>query len=384
MAFKHANHVTSLYIHWPFCPYKCSFCPFVAFSKFDRFMSDYQKSLLVEMYQFASESKIKNKLKTIYIGGGTPSTWPDELLIEMFETLSSLFCLDGIQEITIEANPGTVRQEQLNLWKKLGITRISVGVQSLNDDVLHKLTRYQKASDVRNFMMWAGGKFHSLSIDLILGLPEISDDEWKRQLEEIVTWPIQHISVYFLSIHEGTALYFNVKRDKVLLPTDDSTVDLYHWTIEFLKMHGFIQYEISSFSKIGYESKHNRAYWSRAYYKGFGVGAWSFDGESRFQNEKKLLTYIESQNNKETCLAYKETLTPENVRFEKIMLGLRSLEGFLIKDALEGLSDIKRTEFFEKVAMLNNQGFIRQVGDKIYLTTKALAIENEVAVALAV
>ncbi len=384
MAFKYADHVTSLYIHWPFCPYKCSFCPFVAFSKFDRFMVDYQKSLLIEMHQFASDSKIKNKLKTIYIGGGTPSTWPDELLVEMFQNLVSLFSLDEIEEITIEANPGTIREEQLDLWKQLGITRISIGVQSLNDEVLHKLTRYQKASDVRNFMKLAGGKFESLSVDLILGLPEISDYEWKIQLEEIVTWPIQHISVYFLSIHEGTALYFNVKRDKVILPADDATVDLYHWTIEFLKTHGFIQYEISSFAKVGYESKHNRTYWSRGYYKGLGVGAWSFDGESRFQNEKKLMAYIDSQNNKETSLAYKEILTPENIRFEKIMLGLRSLEGFFIEDALEGLSDIKRTEFFEKVAMLNDQGFIIQVGDKIYLSTKALAIENEVAVALAV
>ncbi len=384
MAFKNADLVRSLYIHWPFCPYKCSFCPFVAFSKFDRFMVDYQQALLKEMDDFSVESGTRNKLKTIYIGGGTPSTWPDDLLLEMFNKLNDKFNLEVIEEITIEANPGTVRYEQLALWQKLGITRISVGVQSLNDEVLEKLTRYQKVSDVRQFMKWAGGMFRSLSIDLILGLPEISDDEWKRQLEEIVTWPIQHISVYFLSIHEGTALYFKVKRDAVLLPADDETVDLYHWTIEFLKIHGFMQYEISSFAKLGHESKHNRAYWSRDLYKGLGVGAWSYDGEARFQNEKKLMTYIEAQKNNETCLAYKELLTAENVRFEKVMLGLRSLQGFWIEDALEGLSDAKRTEFFEKVGMLKDQSFIKQVGDRIYLTTAALAIENEVAVALTV
>ena len=363
MAFKNADLVRTLYIHWPFCPYKCSFCPFVAFSKFDRFMVDYQKALLKEMEDFSRESGSKNNFRTIYIGGGTPSTWPDELLLDMFGRLNDMFCLDAVEEITIEANPGTVRQEQLVLWKELGITRISVGVQSLNDIVLEKLTRYQKAADVRKFISWADGMFTSLSIDLILGLPEISDDEWKKQLDEIVTWPIQHISVYFLSIHEGTALYFKVKRDTVLLPADDDIVDLYHWTIDFLKVHGFIQYEISSFAKPGYESKHNRAYWSRDLYRGLGVGAWSYDGECRFQNEKKLMAYIEAQKNNDTCLAYKEILTAENVRFEKIMLGLRSLQGFLIEDALVGLPD---------------------VGDRIYLTTKALAIENEVAVALTV
>ena len=384
VSFKNAELVTSLYIHWPFCPYKCSFCPFVAFSKFDHFMEQYHKALHKEIDQFIKDSSHRNELKTIYIGGGTPSTWPSTLLIETFGILKNAFSFDNIQEITIEANPGTVQQEQLAIWKDLGITRISIGVQSLNDQVLAKMTRYQKASDVYRLMDWAKGMFHTLSIDLIIGLPEISDEEWKRQVLEIMQWPIQHISIYFLSIHEGTALYFRVKREAVLLPPDDDIVDLYYWTVETLKEHGFDQYEVSSFAKKGHESHHNRAYWTRKTYKGLGVGAWSFDGESRFQNEKKLITYMEAQEAGDSSIIYKEFLTEDNIRFERIMLGLRSLEGFFIDDALIGLSELKKAEFFEKVAMLKEKNFIRQMGDKIYLTTGALTIENEIAVALTV
>lgn len=380
------DDLSALYIHWPFCPYKCSFCPFVAFSKMDRFMGEYHTALIREVASFAQSMRAQVdpqiELKTIYIGGGTPSTWPIELLLDMYGILNGLFDMRQLEEMTIEVNPGTVTPELLQAWKKVGITRISVGVQSLNDQVLAQLTRHQKADDVRKLMKWADGLFNSISIDLIIGLPGVSADEWKRQIQEIVTWPIRHISVYFLSIHEGTELYFKVRRNSVVLPPDDEIVDLYYWTIDMFAQHGFLQYEISSFAKPGYESKHNRAYWTRKQYKGFGVGAWSFDGESRFQNEKKLMTYIEAQTKGESCVVYREKLTEENIRFEKIMLGLRTLEGVSVEDATVGLSDAKINEFFEKVAILAGQNLINQAGGRIYLTTRSFSIENEIATAL--
>ena len=349
-------------------------------------MDEYHKALSAEVIRFAQDVTAQlncpAKLRTIYIGGGTPSTWPNQLLLDMCGILKNSFDLQNLEEMTIEVNPGTVSLEQMKLWKTAGITRISVGVQSLNDQVLEKLTRYQKVEDVHRLMGWVDGLFDSVSIDLILGLPGVTDDEWKRQIEEIVTWPIRHISVYFLSIHEGTELYFKVRRNTIVLPPDDQIVDLYYWTIDTFAAHGFLQYEISSFAKPGYESRHNRAYWSRKQYKGCGVGAWSFDGESRFQNEKKLMTYIEAQNKGESCVVYKEKLTEDNIRFETIMLGLRTLEGVKIDDAILGLSDAKRGEFFEKLAILAGQNLINQAGGKVYLTARAFSIENEIAAAL--
>lgn len=382
MSFNRADQVRSLYIHWPFCPYKCSFCPFVAFSGWDRFMGEYHQALACELKEYAKDISAQQSLDTIYIGGGTPSTWPDKLLLDTFDTLESMFDLKSISEITIEANPGTVRKEQLELWKQVGITRLSVGVQSLNDEVLEKLNRHQKADDVRKLMKWAGGKFN-LSIDLIIGLPGISVEEWKKQVLEVMTWPIQHISMYFLSIHEGTALYFKLQRKNEVLPPDDEIVDLYHWTIETFAKNGFEQYEVSSFAKPGYDSQHNQAYWDRKSYKGIGVGAWSFDGSSRFQNEKQLMRYIDAFSKGDTALCYKEILTDEQIRFETIMLGLRKMKGVRVADAIKGLTQEKKKQFFERVQILEEKNFVKQAGDKIFLTKSALAVENEIAVKLA-
>lgn len=374
----------SLYIHWPFCPYKCSFCPFVAFSGWDRYMDEYHKALMCELKLYKSNLKDKQQLDTIYIGGGTPSTWPDQLLLDTFGTLKDMFDFDLISEITIEANPGTVRIEQLELWKQLGITRLSIGVQSLDDAVLEKLNRHQKADDVRKLMRWTDGKFNSLSIDLIVGLPGVTAEQWKKQVKEIMTWPIQHISMYFLSIHEGTGLYFKLQRKNEILPPDDETVDLYYWTLDMFAKHGFEQYEVSSFAKKGYESQHNQAYWDRKLYKGIGVGAWSFDGEFRFQNEKQLMRYIDALNKEESALCYKEKVTKDQARFETIMLGLRKMKGVVLAQAIEGLSEEKKEKFFENVSMLKEKELLEQKGDRLFLTRAALSIENEIAVKLAV
>lgn len=379
-----SSKARSLYIHWPFCPYKCSFCPFVAFSGWDRYMDEYHKALMNELKLYRNELKTRQSLDTIYIGGGTPSTWPDQLLLDTFGTLEDMFDFNSISEITIEANPGTVRQEQLKLWKKLGITRLSIGVQSLDDSVLAKLNRHQKADDVRRLMKWAGGEFNSLSIDLIVGLPGVSEQQWKKQLEEIMTWPIQHISMYFLSIHEGTGLYFKLQRKNEILPPDDQTVDLYYWTLDKFAQHGFKQYEVSSFAKPGFESQHNQAYWDRKPYKGIGVGAWSFDGDYRFQNEKQLMRYIGALDKDESALCYKERVTQDQARFETIMLGLRKMKGVTVAHATEGLSEEKREQFFEHVSMLKDKKLLEQEGDRLFLTKAALSVENEIAVKLAV
>lgn len=374
----------SVYIHWPFCPYKCSFCPFVAFSGWDRFMFEYHQALQSEFKEYKNTLKEKQKIKTLYIGGGTPSTWPVDLLLDTFGTLESMFERQTISEITLEVNPGTVTVGKVAAWKQVGITRLSIGVQSLNDGVLQRLGRHQKADDVRRLINMVAGQFNSLSIDLIVGLPGVTVEQWKQQVEEIMTWPIQHVSVYFLSIHEGTGLYFKLQRGKELLPPDDQVVDLYYWTIEMFKQYGFLQYEVSSFAKTGYESQHNQAYWHRKQYKGFGVGAWSFDGTYRFQNEKQLMRYITAAKDTSVATSYKERISPAQERFEIIMLGLRTMQGVTVKQCMQGLTEEKKQQFFSEVAYLIEQNFLTQVEDVLFLTHKALSVENEIAVRLAV
>ena len=292
MSYNVSAQTRSLYIHWPFCPYKCHFCPFVAIAGQDQFMERYHKALIKEIGAFAEQYPSKLALDTIFFGGGTPSTYPDHLLLDTFGTLKNMFIFDERSEVSVEVNPGTVRSEQLHLWKSLGINRLSIGVQGLKDSVLNSLNRKQSQKDVFWVLDQASLLFDNISVDLILGLPGVSADEWKELLAQAVTWPIKHVSIYFLTVHEETPLYFRVKKNEIALHTDEHMVELYQWTVAFLADHGFDQYEISNFAKNGFQSRHNTVYWERKPYKGVGLGACSFDGESRFQNQKNLMKYM--------------------------------------------------------------------------------------------
>jgi len=374
----------SLYIHWPFCPYKCHFCPFVALAGQDAHMGRYHESLKNEIIRFSEAQVNPVPLKTIYIGGGTPSTWPDTLLLDTFDTLKHTFDMQSISEITIEANPGTVRPEQIAVWQKAGITRISVGVQSLNDTVLQNLNRQQSAAQVRQLIEQLAGNFSSVSIDIIIGLPGVSDQEWKEFIYELISWPIQHVSMYFLSVHEGTPLYFRVARNQIMLPPDDGTVDLYYWSVATLASGGFEQYETSSFARPGWASQHNQVYWDRKPFKGVGIGAWSFDGGARIQNEKNIQTYMQAQEEGRDVICSAEVVTDEAARLETLMLGLRRNKGVLISDVIKGLSEERQQLFFSRVEALEQKKLLQKEGQKIKLTPMSLALENEVSAHLSV
>ena len=367
----------SLYIHWPFCPYKCHFCPFVAYAGQDSAMGKYHNALTQEMRSFCQETEKKHRVDTIFFGGGTPSTYPDNLLLDISGILKSNFVICDDAEITIEVNPGTVRDEQLVIWKDIGINRLSVGVQSLNDNVLKGLNRHQSASDVVHLLDRTEKLFENVSIDLIIGLPGISTQEWKSLIHEVGSWNIKHISIYFLTVHEGTALYFRVKKNDVVLPADDGIVDLYIWTVDALSSYGFEQYEISNFGKTGFRSRHNQIYWQRKPYKGFGVGACSFDGEYRFQNNKNLFAYMSAIEANSELLELEECLTAEQHRLEKLMLGLRQTQGISVYELTHELETIEPI-----LNELKQAGYVEQQENCIRLTPAGLAVENEIIMRL--
>jgi len=345
-------------------------------------MPDYHYALMEEIERFAAECGRKLSLETIYLGGGTPSSWPDDLLLDMFGRLESIFDLKTISEITIEVNPGSVTQEQLDLWKKVGITRLSTGVQSLNDGVLAGLSRHQKAEDVRRFVSMADGMFNSLSVDLIIGLPGVSDAEWKQTVKEVITWPIQHVSMYFLSIHENTPLYTRLIKNELALPPEDPIVDLYYWTVEEFEKHGLRQYEISSFAREGYESQHNQVYWDRKPYKAVGVGSCSFDGMIRYQNLKNIPRYIEALSKGVDVIASCEKLTPQEIRLEKVMLGLRRMKGLALEDVLSDMAPLEKEKFLKKVDEFLKEAILFREGSRLCLAKRMFSVENEVAVKL--
>lgn len=371
-----------LYLHWPFCPYKCHFCDFVAMASHEQFMHDYHKALIQEIELFMPYAAANRRLQTIYLGGGTPSTYPAPLLLDTFAILKKHFEFDQTTEITIEVNPGTVTPELLVAWKQAGINRLSIGVQSLKDVVLKSLNRHQTKQDVENVLKEASKYFQNLSVDFILGLPGVSDDEWKLMIQEAMNWPIKHISVYFLTVHEDTPLYFKVKTDRMRLPPDDDMVDLYDWTVATLQQYGFARYELSNFAKSGFESRHNAAYWDRKNYKGFGLGACSFNGTVRFQNVKNLGKYLELLEKKESVIEAQETLTLSQIALEKIMLGLRQSKGLVIADYMKEATPSQQLHFFQGAEKLKNNGLIEFDQDKIWLTPKGYALENEVSLHL--
>ena len=382
LLFDKNAQVRSFYIHWPFCPYRCHFCPFVALASHDEFMEDYHQALLKEIEQYLAIWN-KNSLDTIYFGGGTPSTYPKHLLLDTFGRLRKNHLISADTEITIEVNPGTVDKDKLLLWKELGINRLSIGVQSLNSEVLHSLNRLQNTNDVLYLIEEGNKLFDNLSIDLILGLPNITIEEWKKLIQTVVKWPIKHLSTYFLTVHENTRLYFGVKQKQIILPNDDEIVELYLWTIGYLAKHDFRQYETSSFAKPGFECKHNQMYWSHKPYKAFGLGACSFDGLSRFQNEKNLMQYLEKVNKEFDLSTFSEKLNQQQLHLEKLMLGMRQMDkGISIDDLTKNLSATSIEKLWSYIHSLRRRGIIRVANNSMFLTTRGLSVENEIVVNL--
>ncbi|WP_162801723.1 radical SAM family heme chaperone HemW [Candidatus Chromulinivorax destructor] len=377
--FKNLEH---LYVHWPFCPYKCNFCDFVAIASHESFMQQYHESLCKEIQDFKDLYDAQAPLKTLYIGGGTPSTYPLPLILDMFAILKETISFDESTEVTLEVNPGTVEQGALEVWKSIGINRLSIGVQSLKDTVLQGLNRHQTKIDVINLLQKTEPLFENVSVDFIVGLPGVSAEEWKAMILQAMTWPIKHISVYFLMVHEKTPLYFKIKQKSVVLPPDDEIVDLYYWTVDVLEQHGFHRYELSNFAKKGFESKHNTAYWERKGYKGFGLGACSFNGQYRFQNNKNLRNYFQAVLDKNDLIHDVEEITPAQISMEKIMLGLRQAQGINIADVIQDFSLPQQQHFKERADWLEAKGFVRQEAGRLFLTPQGFILENEVAVNL--
>lgn len=345
-------------------------------------MEQYHAMLVDEICQFFSSQHRLAPLNTIFLGGGTPSTYPPKLLLDTFDILKLRVGFAHDAEITIEVNPGTVTQEKLDAWRKAGINRLSIGVQSKNDAVLKGLNRHQKFSDVLKLLEMAAPLFLNISVDLIVGLPGVTNQEWRELVNHVVSWPITHVSLYFLTVHEDTPLYFGVKQNKIVLPSDDTVVDLYNWTREQFESAGLHQYEISNFARTGFQSKHNSVYWQRQPYKGVGLGACSFDGQSRFQNEKNLLNYLGKIEKNESVTIFSERLNEKQVWLEKLMLGLRQTAGIDISTLLPELSDKEQRTFIKTTDLLVAEGMLSYQDSMLRLTPAGLAVCNEIIVKL--
>lgn len=384
MQYSCEGKTQAIYIHWPFCPYRCKYCPFVALAGHEGYMGVYNDALNEEIRAFGKSYSADTLVKTVYLGGGTPSTWPSEYMLDTFATLNNVFRFDTNAEITLEVNPGTVTQEKVMAWRACGINRLSVGVQSLDDQVLHQMGRYHTVADVKKFFDYTAGIIENISIDLIIGLPGVSRDAWRAQLETVATWPIQHISLYFLTVHEHTRLYADLQRGDYALPCEDEAIDTYEETVSMLATKGFRQYEVSNFARVGGESRHNKAYWSRVAYKGFGLGASSFDGVRRLTTTANLMTYMDGVQQHRDVTAQSEYLTEDQIRLETIMLGLRQAEGVSRDYFFEGRSKEEIEKITTELDVFIHEGLLFEQHGRICATVRGFMLENHLVSKLTV
>lgn len=317
----------SVYVHVPFCVKKCDYCAFYSVPLQRSKVKAYLDSLRTEIKLRQTEAE--KGVSTLFIGGGTPTALDEEELEVFLKLLTQGFGFELSVEQTIEGNPGTLTLEKLYILRKQGIDRISLGAQSFDDSLLRRIGRIHTSAEIRDgvrLVREAG--FGNLNLDLMFGLPEQNLISWQRTLEEALRLRPDHLSVYGLMLEEGTPLALNRSRIESL-PDDDAQAEMYQLAKELLKREGYRHYETSNFSLPGYECQHNLGYWRGKGYLGLGPGAVSYIDKRRWKNSEDLSLYEQrlAKGEKPVDPEEDELLTLQELRSERIILGLRLAEG---------------------------------------------------------
>ncbi|OGI21465.1 MAG: hypothetical protein A2287_02370 [Candidatus Melainabacteria bacterium RIFOXYA12_FULL_32_12] len=361
----------SLYIHMPFCKDKCYYCSFISFTNKEDQIGNYINSLIREMQAGLSDS-LNTKLRSIYIGGGTPSLIPVEYYERILSEISGLAIVVRDCEITIEVNPGTIDFEYLQKLRLLGINRLSIGVQSFDDHILKLINRKHTVSEaIETVNMAKKAGFHNISIDLIYGLPEQDIKIWEETLNAAGKLDIHHISAYGLKIEEGTKFAKNLPPN---LPEEEISAQMYLKTIEILDDYNFRHYEISNFAISGYESRHNLSYWHNEEYFGFGLAAHSYVNGVRYSNTCNLDEYVNDPSKK----ASSHKVSKQEAIEEGIFLGLRLIDGINIRKFKEEYG----VDLLEKYKNIINKyianGYMEIGQSNLRLTTSGILISNAI------
>ncbi len=360
--------MAGIYIHIPFCKKACHYCNFhfsTSLKNKDTLLKSIVKEIESRNHFFGGE-----KIDSIYFGGGTPSLLTKTDLSLLIESLSKHFIWGKDVEFTLEANPEDISLSKVKMFEKLGINRLSIGVQSFNDGELFQLNRAHTAKESREAITVSQEVgFKNVSIDLMFGLPGSTLGSWETTLEEALSYNVSHISCYNLTVEERTALWHFVNKKKIALPPDDKQEEQYLQAHQFLSCHRYEHYEISNYSKSGYRSLHNSTYWNRIPYLGIGPSAHSFKDNVRWWNISNNARYTEAiSNSKEYSKS--EILSEVDVFNELIMLGLRKLEG-VSKKQLKSIRFSMDYDFIETCQKLIAEGLLHE-NEKAYCLTPEL------------
>ena len=372
-------HEVSLYIHIPFCQKKCGYCDFNAYSGYkDNTKKRYVEALKEEIKLF-SENLSNFIVPTIFFGGGTPSFLPAEFLSDILKTIFENYDVLENAEISLEANPNDGNLESFSLLRRSGFNRISFGVQTFDNKLLTQIDRIHSDTDVENAILLARqAGFTNMSIDLMFGLPYQSIKQWEDSLTRAIALDLPHLSLYGLILEEGTPFWGRHERGKLPLPSEDKEVQMLEIALAQTQAAGYAHYEISNYSKPGYECRHNKVYWKNGEYLGFGAGASGYFNGVRSTNEPNPTRYILRLSHQKSVVVATETLLKTQQMGERIMLGLRMHEGLSLNDFETSFGENPLVLFAKPLTKWQERGLLSIENNHIKLTQQGIFLASEV------
>lgn len=364
-----------LYLHIPFCVRKCNYCDFLSGPAGEETRAAYVGALCNELKSRAEKCRGR-EISSIFVGGGTPTVLEAGQLSSLFENIKTNYKLISDTEITVECNPGTLTHEKLMALKEAGVNRLSLGLQSADNEELKLLGRIHTFEEfLENYRLARELGFKNINIDLMQSLPYQTREKAAYSLKKVLELKPEHLSVYSLIIEEGTPFYKEYGQKTELLPDEDTEREIYHETEESLKKAGFLHYEISNYALPGFESRHNSGYWTGKDYLGFGTGAASLFENRRFTNSRDLKTYISSQGQCRDKESLQE-LTLEDRMSEFMFLGLRMLQGVSEKEFEKRFGKKLMDVYGDIIKKHLDLGTLNIKGDYISLTNYGLDVSN--------
>ncbi len=375
-----------LYLHIPFCVRKCDYCDFLSMPANEELRRHYVDCLMEEIKQKAALCR-EYQVTSVFFGGGTPSILPGVQIWELMEVLRSCFQICEDAEVTVECNPGTLTRQKLIYYKMAGVNRLSIGLQSANNQELQRLGRihtYEEFLD--SFGQARAMGFKNINVDLMSALPGQKQEDWINTLNKVLAVRPEHISAYSLMVEEGTPFYERYGEDErrreqgeppLYLPSEEMEREMYLSTQELLRNKGYVRYEISNYAFPGRECRHNIGYWKLTPYLGLGLGSSSFLEEVRFSNTKDLNTYLSGENFSQEDCAY--VFLDKRQRMEEFMfLGLRMMEG-ISRSVFQQMFGIKLEAVYGNVLeQLQQQGLLKQQEGRVALTEAGISVSNYV------
>lgn len=362
----------SLYIHIPFCKQKCFYCDFPSYQGMEGLVEEYVNALCIEIENIPADFLIRS----IFIGGGTPTYLSGRQIERILKAINKLNVMKDM-EFTMECNPGTLNEEKLTVMKTYGVNRLSIGLQAVQDSLLNTIGRIHTYNEFEeNFRLARKIGFNNINVDLMYGLPNQTVEEWSETLEKICGLNPEHISAYSLIIEEGTCFYKMWDEDKLNLPTEDEERKMDAMTRGLLERDGYKHYEISNYSKKGYECNHNKVYWKCKEYLGAGVSSSSFIDGARIKNIDSIKGYIDGIKNFKSVVDEKYKNKKEDDIEEFMFMGLRMVEG-IRKVEFEKRFNEEIYSIYGNVIEENiRDGLMKDEGGFIRLTDRGIEVSN--------